>query len=220
MSRNCRSSWRTVLLAAGLFAAPAQAAPAVAGCYNGGATEIAAGLELQTDGRFRYGLAYGALDEQAQGRWESDGANVYLTSDPVTPPRFSLVNEGPAPGGEFRVMLDLPRGMDRQYFDVLLTLAEGEPIDRQFAADGLVLELKPRDRVVSAQLRLGIFDLESGPIALSSGNGHEVRFRFEPNDLGKVAFAHTPLRKDGGNLLLERHDRQLRFRPVKGGCGK
>lgn len=200
------------------LATPAGAAPALAGCYNGSASEIAAELRLLANGRFRYGLAYGALDEQAEGRWKSNDAAVVLIGDPVTPPRFNLVGEGPGPKDAYRVRLDLPGGMDRQYFRILLTLAEGEPIEQQFAEDGLTVELGPGDRVVQGQLLLGVYGVLSEPFALAGGNGREARFRFEPNDLGKADFTRTPLPRDGANLLLERHGRLLRFRPVKG-CG-
>jgi hypothetical protein len=43
-----------------------------------------------------------------------------------------------------------------------------------------------------------------------------LRFIFEPNDLGKVAFASTPLIIDEGDLMLQRHDRQIRFRRAAG----
>jgi hypothetical protein len=205
---------------------PVQAPAAVpaptclAGSYDGGAMEIAAGLELRPDGRFTYGLAYGALNEEATGRWEGDAKAVTLIGDPITPPRFSLVREGPGPQRAFRMALDLPEGMERQYFSVLLILAEGDPIEAQFTDDGIEIELGPKDRVVEVLLRLGVFDLISQPIPLAGGNGREARFRFAPNDLGKVAFDRTPLPRDGATLLLERHDRQLRFRPTEGGCAR
>jgi hypothetical protein len=207
-----------IVLAGSIAAAEAAPAPCLTGNYNGGQMELAAELDLAADGHFQYGLAYGALDEEAQGRWESDGSNVYLTSGPVTPPRFSLTGEGSAPKGEFRIALDLPRGMDRQYFDAHVTLANGEVIDHQLAENGLTLQLEPGMRVVSVQFELGVFLLKSQSIPLSSGSGREARFRFEPNDLGKVAFTHTALRIDGGDLLLDRFDRQLRFRR-DGKCG-
>ena len=53
------------------------------GTYDGHQMEIAAGLELKADGRFRYSLSYGALDEEAAGKWTMSGDQVLLTSDPV-----------------------------------------------------------------------------------------------------------------------------------------
>jgi hypothetical protein len=201
-----------------LALAPATAC--LAGDYSGSATEIAAGLELRPDGRFSYGLSYGALDEQAEGRWEANASAVTLIGDPVTPPQFSLASESAGRKDELRVLLDVPEGMERQYFDLLLIPAAGEPIQAQFRDEGVAIELGPRDRIVQAQLRLGVFDLLSEPFAIDGRNGRVLHFRFAPNDLGKAAFDRTLLPRDGANLLLDRHERHLRFRPVKGGCGK
>ena len=68
-----------------LFAAPVSAAPQVAGLYETQQIEVAAALELQPDGRFRYVLSYGAVDEAAEGDWRFDGAAVHLTSNPMPP---------------------------------------------------------------------------------------------------------------------------------------
>lgn len=195
-----------------LLAGPAQAVPKtadLAGCYEGNQMELAAELDLKPDGHFQYGLSYGALDEEARGRWESDGANVYLTSDPVTAPRFSLVSQSAGTQGRFAVALELPQGMDRQYFDVLLLLQNGHTLQQQMGEDGLVADLDPGDKVVAARLVFPVYELASEPFPIS---GNEAHFRFEPNDLGKVAFARTPLRIDGHDLLIDRFDRELRFR--------
>lgn len=181
--------------------------------------EMGGGLALEAGGHFKYGLAYGAIDESAEGRWEHDGVNVYLTSDPVTPARFSFLGESPAPAGEFRVALDLPRGISRQYFDVLLTLADGRHMQRQMGEDGLVVPLASGEKVVAIRMLLSVFELESDRFAVTTGTASEAHLRFEPNDLGKVAFAHEKLAIDGGSLVLQRYDRAIRFRrSVSNGC--
>jgi hypothetical protein len=55
----------TLLLLTG--AAPADTAhpAALVGEYAGHQMEMGAGLELRADGRFRYALSYGAIDEEA-----------------------------------------------------------------------------------------------------------------------------------------------------------
>jgi hypothetical protein len=201
-------------------ALPVQTSPraCLAGSYDGHQTEIAAGLDLADDGRFHYGLSYGALDEEAAGHWESDGANVVLTSDPVTPPRFTLERKGPGPAGQFVVRLELPRALSPQYFDARLTFADGRTRQSQLGEDGLVLPLKPGERVVSVMLLLSVYDLQSERFPIAAGAGTEAVFRFVPNDLGKVAFAHTALKIDKADLLLDRYGRQIRFQATRGGC--
>lgn len=199
---------------------PAQAAAprCLAGQYDGGATEIASRLDLSPDGRFSYGLSYGALDEQAQGRWESDGEKVFLVGDPVTPPRFALVSETPAEAGAFRLHLDLPDGISPQYFNALLVLSDGRTVGSPLGFDDWVLPLEDHESVVTVKFQLPVLNLESERIALTSGKASEARFTFLPNDLGKAAFEREPLAIDGRDLVLDRHDRIIRFRPERGGC--
>ena len=61
-------------------ASPADVRPAsLVGIYDGGQTEIAAGIKLSKDGTFQYGLSYGALDEVAVGKWAVAADTVVLT---------------------------------------------------------------------------------------------------------------------------------------------
>jgi len=126
------------LAAAATVATPATAQPAsLVGTYDGRQMEMAAGIELKADGRFRYGLSYGALDEEAVGRWTARGDQVLLTSDPVTAPRFVLVSQGRAADGMLQVSLDVPKGVSRQYFDALLLKPNGQAERKQLTEDGL-----------------------------------------------------------------------------------
>ena len=72
-----------MLVIAALLLAPA---PAVAGLYQSQQMEVGAALELKADGRFRYQLDYGAVSEQAEGTWTSDGKSVRLTTAPAPKP--------------------------------------------------------------------------------------------------------------------------------------
>jgi hypothetical protein len=197
---------------------PESHSAALAGCYDGGQMEMAAGLELRADGRYRYGLSYGALGEESQGAWSADGGAVYLTSDRYTAPHFSFLEEKPSADGGFHVALDLPEGMERQYFDAAILMANGEVVQQQLGQEGLTLTLDPASRPARLRLLLGVFDLQSDAFPLSGSPRSEVHLRFEPNDVGKVTFDRTALRRDGEDLLLDRFDRPLRFRPAKGGC--
>src|SRR3954465_2621579 len=70
-----------ILAAALLLAAPG--APAsLAGHYRIHVHEAASELVLHPNGRFEYALAYGALDEEATGRWRRVGNKVLLTTMP------------------------------------------------------------------------------------------------------------------------------------------
>lgn len=184
----------------------------IAGTYDGGQHELAASLELRGDGRFSYALSYGALDEAAQGAWEFDGSQVVLTGDPLIAPRFALVPGRMWPAPKLTVLLDVPQGMSRQFFRAHIAMADGRTLVRQLGADGLTLALGPKERPLSVAMELELYGVRGAPVILARGRGGEVHFRFEPNDLGKVAFEHTPLRRDGDGWLLFRHGRSLQFR--------
>jgi hypothetical protein len=186
--------------------------PSLVGTYDGRQMEMAAALELLADGRFRYGLAYGALDEEAAGKWTVRGDRVLLTSDPVRAPRFVLVSQGRGAPGMLRVDLDLPKGVSRQYFDALITKANGQTERKQLAEDGLLLPFAAAEAPTTIRLSLQMFEVASGPVRLDANSGYSVRFRFEPNDVGKVSFQATPLKVVNGALLLDRHGRTIRFR--------
>ncbi len=85
--------------------APAQTVASLAGTYDGHQMEMGAMLRLTPDGRFDYGLVYGALDEAGQGSWSLKDGKVLLISDAVTPPRFVFL------GSEIR--LDRVRSTSR-----------------------------------------------------------------------------------------------------------
>ena len=201
-----------LLLAAAVASDPHPAT--LVGVYDGRQMEMGAGLELTRDGRFRYGLAYGALDEEAAGTWIAEGDQVLLSSDPVTAPRFALVGQKQAEAGTLRITLDLPQGLSRQYFRVEIELAQGTVSGAQLTEDGATLSFEAHDPPIRARLLLPLFALRGEFVPVDPARGYGLAFRFEPNDLGKVDFRATPLRLDRGDLILLRHDREIRFRRV------
>lgn len=184
------------------------------GTYDGHQMEMAVGLKLRADGRFDYGLSYGALDESATGTWRVQGDSVLLTSDPVTPPTFVMLGQQPASDGETHLVLDLPKGWTRQYFDAEVGLADGRDVGGQLSDDSDAIPLAAGDRPISLRLTLGVYEIRSDAFRLDGTPASRIHVRFEQNDLGKVAFAKTPLRIDNGNLLLERYGRSIVFKRV------
>ena len=74
-----------LLAAALLLAAASPAGETVAGLYEINQMEMAGGLELRPDGRFRYALDYGAVSEEAEGDWSVEDGTVRLTTNPMPP---------------------------------------------------------------------------------------------------------------------------------------
>jgi hypothetical protein len=207
-----------IALLAVLAAAPAWAAApdphpaALVGAYDGNQMEMAAELYLGADGRFRYGLAYGAVDEEAEGTWVAEGDRVLLTSDPVTAPRFVFLGQKPAPAGRIQVTLETPQGMSAQYFEAALLYAHDRSDGGQLSDTGLSLPLVAGDPPIAVRLFLPVFELKGAPVTIDPAKGYGLRFRFEPNDLGKVDFRGKALPIEQGDLMLVRYDRTLRFR--------
>lgn len=203
-----------LLLTAAAPGDPAHPA-ALVGVYDGHQMEMGAGLDLKADGRFHYGLSYGALDEEAQGSWAVDHGSVVLTSDHVTLPRFTLVEQKAGPGKELRVTLDVPRGMNAQYFDAVVVLADGRTMQQQLGEeDETVIPIPARAVPTRMMVVLSMFELHGDWVAIDPAKGGRFHFRFEPNDLGKVDFRGTALKIEGGELLLDRYGRTVRFRRV------
>ena len=213
---------RSAILAASLAtlaAAPSAAAPSttpsLVGVYDGGQMEIAATLELKADGRFHYAMSYGALDEEATGKWQASGDRVLLTSDPVTPPRYVVVSQQPAPAGVLRIIIDFKDPYDQQNFSALIAKSDGRVEDVQLGIDGLSWPFAVGAAPTSVRLLLDVFQIVSEPLPLASSPGYLIHYRFEANDFGKVAFNATPLAVINGELLLERQGRTLKFRRPK-----
>jgi hypothetical protein len=79
-------------LHAALLLGAAQLAPGadLAGLYQTQQIEVAAALELQQGGHFRYALEYGAVSEATEGDWTFDGSTLRLTSNPMPPELHAL----------------------------------------------------------------------------------------------------------------------------------
>ena len=64
---------------------PAGTSAQFAGLYEINQMEMAGGLELRPNGRFRYAFDYGAVSEEAEGSWKVEDGTVLLTTDPMPP---------------------------------------------------------------------------------------------------------------------------------------
>lgn len=210
-----RSAAGAVLLCIAPACASAQASPKFAGLYEIRQMEMAGGLELLPTGRFRYALEYGAASEEAEGDWESEGDVVRLTSNPIpTAPSFELVKDEPAENGELYVELEPPGfGSWTGRLDLLATVAgEREPRQVEARSDGLVW----LEGATATSIRpvVPIYGNIGDSIDIGPG-GHRLLLRFHANDLGKVRFDREPLAAKDGNLLMQRYDTIISFRPVR-----
>lgn len=187
------------------------AAATLPGAYDGSQTELATRLVLHADGRFQYGLSYGALDERAQGRWaEKDGA-VLLTTEPAPkPPRFAVVSDVAAADRSIHIALENPE-MLGGFSLTMVVRYEGETAPAYVEVDEDGRLPVPQGKTIAALVPdLPVYPIPLGLHPLKPG-GRRIVFRFEPNDIGTAAFAGERLAIEGGALVLRRYDRVIRF---------
>jgi hypothetical protein len=186
--------------------------PALAGVYRSQQMEVGAALELKKDGHFRYQLDYGAVSEQAEGDWTSDGKTVWLTANPMPkPPSFELVRDDPAPKGEVTLTVEPPGfGADGYRIDAVAVDADsGEKGMVTTDSDG---RIDAGGRTLSSiDPMVPVYGTVAGHFPLSRDRGHHLVLRFHANDLGRAAFDREPLAVTARGLVLDRYETEIRF---------
>ncbi|MBB4630923.1 hypothetical protein [Sphingosinicella soli] len=194
------------------------ATPALAGVEGvyrlEGVREAASGLELTADGRFRYGLTYGALDEAGEGRWVRNGNRILLTTEPEwKPPEFVPVSAARNPEMPLRVQVTAPDGTPMGWpVDVVLMLADGTEMDGYTQSYGYIPNLPEGTQVTALRLGLGVFDFVSAPFPVDLARANDLSFRLVPNSLGQPPFKDQPLVIEGDDLVMLRGDGRLTYR--------
>ena len=202
------------MLAALLVAAATPAASPV-GLYQTHQMEVGAALELKPDHHFRYALSYGAVDEEGEGEWTSDGATVRLTSKPMPKrPAFELVRDDPAPKGKLYMSLEDP-GFEWGHSLEAIARGEAGPAFEIIADESGSVDLAEHPSITSVAPEMPVFGPTGDVFTLSSNRGHRLLFRFHANDLGHVRFEGEQLKRDGTDLLLQRYDTVFRFVKVR-----
>ena len=199
-----------------LLLAAVMAPSSLTGLYQSQQMEVGAALELQKNGHFRYQLDYGAVSEQAEGDWTSDGKTVRLTTKPMPKlPSFELVRDDPAPKGDLMLTVEPPGfGADGYRIDAVAVDADsGEKgmvtTDSEGRVEAGGHKLSSIDPLVPVYGTIG------GHFALTADRGHRLLLRFHANDLGQAAFDHEALAVSSGELMLARFDTQIRFVRVR-----
>jgi hypothetical protein len=165
-----------------------------------GVREAAGGLELGPDGRFRYGFTYGALDEQASGRWRTEGNRILLTTDPAPiPPEWTLVAAEPGDPKLFALILEGPTGSPIPNIEVEVRMRDGSVEAAQTRAGWMEAELDGREPV-SVSFRIPVFDVGSPAFPIDVAKARRIRVRLDPKDLGVRDFRDWPLEVRGDLL--------------------
>ena len=199
-------------------AAPAASLKSLAGMYNGGQMEVAAQLELKPDGHFRYGLAYGALDEEAEGTWEVKESAVLLTTVPaVKQAQFVVESDKPDARGGLWIKVSNGPLMQGARQRIFLVYGPGEPPEMSEVGDDGSVPFPDKRRPTAIVPEIPVYPVMVKAIPLTGTGGHSIVLRFEKNDIGKADFRGTRMEIQDGVLMMPRRDLELmlRFRREK-----
>ena len=186
-------------------AAPAPASPVGEYRLRDG-HEAASELVLKPDGSFEYALAYGALDEEASGRWRVVGKQVRLTTRPrPVPPVFSAGAARRSGAAPLIVHVTSPDGRGLPGIDLRVEFESGPPIaDYTHSDEGWSMDAAERRRPVAVTLSVPIYGLVSQRFAIDAASANERSFVLTPHDMGRVDFENTALDVAPGKLVMHR----------------
>ena len=208
---------RTLLLTAALstlLATPlAAAAPSLIGHYRlAGGPDVVGELEITADHHFRYGLAAGALDEQAEGRWVADGAKVCLYTDPrPVPPAFTLTPRAAPADKAPSLLVKWPNGRGVALVDFVIGFDRGEPLTGYTQDYGWTMPHGDRRVPRWIELTVPMHGIKSPRLSLDGKARGTINVLLTPNDLGMVDFQHVCLEAVDGGFVLHRDNGDWRF---------
>ena len=207
-----RSAAFLLLLAA---AAPPhhRAAPGPAGHYRlAGGPDVASEVLLRPDGRFRFFLIDGALDEQAQGRWTAEGSHIKLVTLPKpVPPVFSAGPATTTAEAPLKLRVTWPDGRGVATIDLRVGFDSGDPVESYTQEDGWSLD--PGEKRAPRWVELGLQMYGIGytrfPVDLAKGNN--LAFTLTPNGLGTMEFDDVEVEAVPGALIFRRGGQEGRY---------
>ena len=206
-----------LLLAAALFlpVAPADARSPYAGRYRVAAgPDIAGRLELEPDGRFRYVLSAGALDQHAEGSWTETGGDIRLTTDPKpVPPSFARGPDAKPEEGKDAPTLHvrLADGRDLAGIDFRLGLTGGTSMAGYTQAEGWSFEAPGDQTIAWVELVEPIYGVVSPRFVLDPPAAGGLVFVLTPNDIAIADFRNDRLERRTDDFVLHLGDRALRM---------
>ena len=196
-----------------LASTPAASERGPAGTYRlVGEPDVASGLRLQPDGRFQYFLSAGALDEQAEGRWNVTGGVVTLTTEPKpVPPAFRPDASSRTGAARLAVKVSSPSGAGIAGVDLRIGFDQGEPVDSYTQEDGWSLPDDEKRIPRWIELSVPMHGLASPRFPIDLAGGNALAFTLVPNDLGKVDFTGVRVEVEKKALIVHRGGGRLRY---------
>lgn len=192
--------------------ADANTPSSLAGDYVHSEMELIAGIRLNPDGTFLYGLTVGSLDERAQGRWKASGNRIELTSDPrPVPPTITPGRTEVAAGKPFALRVLAPNGSDVPGVDLELEFDTGEPLRSYLAGEAWTLPADERRVPRFVTFSMPSYRLQSERLPLKAKTGTVATFTLIPNDFGVADLTGSQLEVQGDTLTLHRAEGTINF---------
>jgi len=191
---------------------PAAVASGRVGHYTHAEHELVAELWLRADGRFRYGLTVGSLDEVAEGRWTADGTRIHLVSEPK--PVRPTITAGPVrqdPDVALSLLVATPNGNGVPGVDLMVGFDAGDTTDGYTQADGWTLPKEEKRVPRWVEFSMESYGLKSPRFLLNRDEGNALAFVLTPNDIGVVDLSGTVVDVSGWDLMVHREGGAMRF---------
>ncbi len=202
-----------VLASALATAAPAEAPKTVEGIYELRMHETASALKLEAGGRFQWYFSQGAADLGAEGRWTRSGHKILLTSDPaVVAPRFTLSSQAKEEGDGLLITIEHGGGEPPRDLQAIAEFADGSSDSAWIDDSGEHrIEASAQREIVSVRLGSDVFGFWSEPFRVERSKANLLRFRYEPNDIGKENFQSLPLTIAPGAVTMKWRGTDLKY---------
>ena len=220
---NGRLVWLAAVAAAIAVVAPAEARSPYSGRYRvAEGPDVAGGLELGADGRFRYFLSAGALDQHAEGSWIETAGDIRLITDPKPiPPSFARSPDAKPGEGKDPPTLHvrLADGRDLAGIDFRLGLTTGASMAGYTQAEGWRFEepdaAKPAEtperKIAWVELVEPIYDVVSPRFVIDPPAAGGLVFVLTPNDIEVVDFRNDRFEKRSDDFVLHLGERTLKM---------
>lgn len=217
--RRMRTLLPIAAIAAALITAPVAAQDShFVGEYSlAEGPDVGGGLLIRNDGRFQYMLAAGALDEQAEGRWEMRGDMVCLTTDPKpVPPAFEKSALIEVEGAIPTLLVTWPNGEGVAGVDFTIGFDSGDPAEDYTQYYGWTMPENDKRIPRWIEVREPIYGITAPRYELTEADGGKLRVTIIPNDMGVVNFEGACAEKTERGLTLHRAEGDMRFRRLGG----
>jgi hypothetical protein len=208
-----------VLLAACNAESTAQQMPKeLAGNYAlQGVRETAGELKLSPDGRFDFALSYGAVDQEAHGKWSVSNGKVKLVADPSPAASFAFIAAQPTLSDDYAkfpdkpvllvVKVSTPRlAMTWSNMEVAAEFSNGQQRSGTTGNDGRLAFVDRQDAewrgAVIRRVSVAYPKANAGPtwFKVESSKIRTLEINFEPGPLVPRFFEHAELSIEGDKV--------------------